>query len=1094
MSKDHARGLGDPEACDGEFTKCSKITIKKRSFCIRDGLFPPTRSDEELLVQLKAISKLKSPNILEIKRYSMSTECVSIIYDCHSEGEYLGTFRDLVDGPLSPCWCGAFCSITHVSQWNERFCQVCAGLRFIHNRTIFHRDLTPDTIHVYQSMEKEVVKLSTPNMENILYKRADLDQARKVDLRLAALGDRDYRSPELLSKGKGDKHADMWSLGCIIYEISEGAKAFPNNKGTMKASYKQMRPNALLEYKRLIPSLLSEMPALRSPPEVVIRTLKLSIPIIHCEQKQGHDGSPITTFKAGVRKACPVKNNEPGSHPRKPTLPSPRQRRGIPQRKNLTLEDRKKLGPRPSARTQQGLTHDDVGPMTVTHDAGQESIGVALSKHDGFLGSDGFKGPEPEGPDAPNKAVFRRFSEPVIQAQPSKRGHEDLKEFVRQQRRMKQNSKFPDTCVVVSCMPSASIKSDAQDADSVDVEKTVMLTSTPQMRPKTREDKGEDPDPLADGSPEMRPDSDKPLTPEACAKGSAHDGNVVVSTSTSAPSKACESDTPMMGADEESGGASRGLGMEPGDDDLPQAKCEPVDHERQRENEENAADNAADDDADNPADDDADNAVDDDADNADINDAQDRLSDSGATNSSSSDYETTWAWGEKKTLRTMGHPNHRKENPQNASFLPKHASFRERSFTSSTSTSTHAPPPYTPGASMSSTSSIPRLRYGGRKKGHASVLEIGYKLGRDPEFGERFVPQQHEERVERQTSTFVPQSARNALRHSVLRDNCGSHLPFVQATDRSVNEAPSQSSYCSNFFFSSSYASGSQTARPSSHAERDRSGDKASNRGRFLPTEEAYRGTVPSGHKVEIIDRSGDSTQAWAAQSTRAPFLRDVRSPPPPSPSYEPISRGHSTNTPVTMNARRTRGRGEHATTTDCTMLFETSSMRPSHNFPKKTSSFSKRSSEAVRRDDEMCCVVEALEAGGVLVEGQRPWVLEEQQPPKYCSLTHTPAYAHGLKSSENNTNRSASSVSSEGAHSSDRGQTGRVHQRGGQQEPAVQEREKRHGCGKIPPSSDEPEYFCENGGRMTSQSVSREIQHEETGVLVECQRKQKVD
>src|SRR5271169_6862808 len=41
-----------------------------------------------------------------------------------------------------------------------------------------------------------------------------------------------YRAPELVRSSKYNNKTDIWSLGCILYELAVGQKAFPDDFAT----------------------------------------------------------------------------------------------------------------------------------------------------------------------------------------------------------------------------------------------------------------------------------------------------------------------------------------------------------------------------------------------------------------------------------------------------------------------------------------------------------------------------------------------------------------------------------------------------------------------------------------------------------------------------------------------------------------------------------------------------------------------------------------------------------------------------------------------------------------------------------------------
>lgn len=80
----------------------------------------------------------------------------------------------------------------------------------MHDKRIMHRDLKPANIFVSSSGQLKIGDLGLGR----LFSSGTMEAYTKVGTPL-------YMSPELL-KGEGyDTRADVWSLGCIIYEIAE---------------------------------------------------------------------------------------------------------------------------------------------------------------------------------------------------------------------------------------------------------------------------------------------------------------------------------------------------------------------------------------------------------------------------------------------------------------------------------------------------------------------------------------------------------------------------------------------------------------------------------------------------------------------------------------------------------------------------------------------------------------------------------------------------------------------------------------------------------------------------------------------------------
>ena len=86
--------------------------------------------------------------------------------------------------------------------------QICLGLKEIHDNNIIHRDLTPDNIFID---ENNKIKIGDFGISKIL--TASNKYANST------VGKYKYFAPELVKGEKHNNKIDIYSLGCIIYEL-----------------------------------------------------------------------------------------------------------------------------------------------------------------------------------------------------------------------------------------------------------------------------------------------------------------------------------------------------------------------------------------------------------------------------------------------------------------------------------------------------------------------------------------------------------------------------------------------------------------------------------------------------------------------------------------------------------------------------------------------------------------------------------------------------------------------------------------------------------------------------------------------------------
>ena len=88
--------------------------------------------------------------------------------------------------------------------------QISLGIKDIHDKNIIHRDLKPDNIFMNKNMEIKIGNFGISKK---------LNSYKQYSLTIKKAGTLDYIAPEIIYDGICCAKSDMWSLGCIIYEL-----------------------------------------------------------------------------------------------------------------------------------------------------------------------------------------------------------------------------------------------------------------------------------------------------------------------------------------------------------------------------------------------------------------------------------------------------------------------------------------------------------------------------------------------------------------------------------------------------------------------------------------------------------------------------------------------------------------------------------------------------------------------------------------------------------------------------------------------------------------------------------------------------------
>jgi NIMA (never in mitosis gene a)-related kinase len=105
------------------------------------------------------------------------------------------------------------------------FIQIVRGLRAIHLRKILHRDMKSANIFLFKDMQ---AKLGDLNVSKIVKKGLSYTQT----------GTPYYASPEVWKDMPYDSKSDIWSLGCVLYEMC--ALVPPFRADDMQGLYKMV--------------------------------------------------------------------------------------------------------------------------------------------------------------------------------------------------------------------------------------------------------------------------------------------------------------------------------------------------------------------------------------------------------------------------------------------------------------------------------------------------------------------------------------------------------------------------------------------------------------------------------------------------------------------------------------------------------------------------------------------------------------------------------------------------------------------------------------------------------------------------------------
>ncbi|HEU4616637.1 MAG TPA: protein kinase [Gammaproteobacteria bacterium] len=114
--------------------------------------------------------------------------------------------------------------------------QIAAALEAAHEHGIVHRDLKPDNVKLRHDGTVKVLDFGLAKVFSAEPAASDGDQATVTELDAGAggriMGTPAYMSPEQTRGLPVDKRADIWSFGCVLYEMLTRERAFAGERST----------------------------------------------------------------------------------------------------------------------------------------------------------------------------------------------------------------------------------------------------------------------------------------------------------------------------------------------------------------------------------------------------------------------------------------------------------------------------------------------------------------------------------------------------------------------------------------------------------------------------------------------------------------------------------------------------------------------------------------------------------------------------------------------------------------------------------------------------------------------------------------------
>lgn len=157
-----------------------------------------TKERENALNEVRILASLNHPNIVGYKEafFDEESKTLNIVMEFADDGDLESKIQKNIKTK------GVF-NEAELWKW---LVQIIQGLKYLHENKIMHRDLKCANIFL---MKNGTLKLGDLNVSKIV----------KMGMCSTQTGTPYYASPEVWSDKPYDYKSDLWSVGCILYEL-----------------------------------------------------------------------------------------------------------------------------------------------------------------------------------------------------------------------------------------------------------------------------------------------------------------------------------------------------------------------------------------------------------------------------------------------------------------------------------------------------------------------------------------------------------------------------------------------------------------------------------------------------------------------------------------------------------------------------------------------------------------------------------------------------------------------------------------------------------------------------------------------------------
>jgi serine/threonine protein kinase len=208
---------------------------------------------DDALREADVLASMNHPNIIRYIESFQEHGCFYIVME-YADGGDLSQKLEARSGAL-----------LSESEVLHDFIQIALAIKYIHDRKILHRDLKAENVFL---MQDGTIKLGDFGIAKVLEHTVDLCQTQ--------VGTPYYLSPEICNGTAYNSKTDIWSLGCILYQLCTLKYPFDATNlnallmAIMRGKYQPVPTTYSKDLRALLGRMLTKAPAKRPSADQIL--------------------------------------------------------------------------------------------------------------------------------------------------------------------------------------------------------------------------------------------------------------------------------------------------------------------------------------------------------------------------------------------------------------------------------------------------------------------------------------------------------------------------------------------------------------------------------------------------------------------------------------------------------------------------------------------------------------------------------------------------------------------------------------------------------------------------------------------------------